>query len=187
MNGLDWTLLALAAGGLVLGYSRGFIGQIVSFAGLFVAYIVAYKFYGKLAPVIADTIALPSTEIYRNYEFIAKHLNLEAYIVNAISFALLFFGVKLVLMVAGHALNFIAKAPGLNLVNRSAGALLGLAEALLLIVVGVNVLTIVPSDGIQKLLEHSVLAPYALDGLPTVAGKLRQLWEHVPVGKSTSI
>ncbi|KIL37879.1 CvpA family protein [Gordoniibacillus kamchatkensis] len=182
MNGLDWVLLAVVLGGLVLGYSRGFIGQIVSFAGLFVAYIVAYKFYGDLAPIVKNTIALPSAQTYQKYEFFAKTLNLETYIVNAISFALLFFGVKLALVVAGHALNFIAKAPGLNLVNRSAGALLGLAEAALIVVVGVNVMTILPSDPIQSLLQHSMLAPYALDGFPAIAGKLRHLWETTSGG-----
>lgn len=182
MNGLDWILLAVVLGGFVLGYSRGFIGQIVSFAGLFIAYIIAYKFYGDLAPVIKSTIALPSTQTYQKYEFFAKTLNLEIYIVNAISFALLFFGVKLALVVAGHALNFIAKAPGLNLVNRSAGALLGLAEAVLIAVIGVNVMTIIPSDAIQSLLQHSTLASYALDGFPAVAGKLRHLWESTSGG-----
>jgi uncharacterized membrane protein required for colicin V production len=177
MNALDWVLLAVVLGGLVLGYSRGLIGQIVSFAGLFVAYIVAYKFYDDLAPVIKRTIALPSTQTFQKYEFFAKSLNLENYFVNTVSFALLFFGVKLALVAAGHALDFIAKAPGLNLVNRSAGALLGLAEAGLLVIVGINVMTILPSDAIQSLLQHSALAPYALDGFPAVAGKLRHLWD----------
>ncbi|MFC0210986.1 CvpA family protein [Paenibacillus chartarius] len=177
MNGLDWVILALILGGLVLGYTRGFVGQIVSFAGLFVAYIIAYKFYDDLAPTIQKTIALPSMQTYQKYEFFAKHLNLEMYFVNAVSFALLFFGVKLGLVVAGHALHFIAKAPGLNLLNRTAGALLGLTEALLLVVVGVNVMTIIPSDPIQLLLQHSLLSPYALEHMPAVADKLRQLWE----------
>jgi uncharacterized membrane protein required for colicin V production len=180
MNGLDWALLALTAGGLILGYYRGFVGQLISFAGLFVAYIVAYKFYGTLAPVLRSTISLPSFEAYQKYEFIIKGLNLETYFVNALSFALLFFGVKLVLVVAGQVLNLIAKAPGLNMVNRWTGALLGLAEALLLVIVAVNVMAILPSDSIQQLLSGSTLAPYAIHGIPAIAGKLQQLWQHGP-------
>jgi hypothetical protein len=51
-----------------------------------------------------------------------------------------------------------------------------------LVVVGVNVMTIIPSDGIQNMLQHSLLAPYALDGMPAIAGKLRQLWEQTSAG-----
>lgn len=166
LNGLDYTLLALAAAGLVFGYYRGFVAQMVSLAGFFIAYVIAFKFYKDFAPVLSKTIALPSYESYQKYEFVIKGLNLDTYIMNALAFAILFFGAKLTLTVLGRVLNVFAKVPGVNFLNRWSGALLGIAEAALLIIIAVNVMTILPSEAIQKLLSGSVTAPYLIKELP---------------------
>jgi uncharacterized membrane protein required for colicin V production len=178
LNTLDFIMLTLAAGGLIVGYWRGFIAQIVSLAGFFIAYIVAFQFYRDFAPVLQRTFALPASSSYQKYEFAVNILHLDTYIYNALAFALLFFGVKLALSVIGRLLHFIAKVPGLNFVNRWSGALLGIAEALLLIIISINVMTIIPSDGVQKLLSGSVFAPYLINHLPSFAGKLHDLWKQ---------
>jgi uncharacterized membrane protein required for colicin V production len=178
MNGLDYILLGLAAVGMIGGFYRGFIAQIVSFAGFFIAYFVAFKFYDRLSPVLQSSLSLPSFETYQKYEFIVKGLRLETYIMNALSFAILFFGVKLALAIVGRMLNLIAKVPGLNVVNRASGALLGLLEAALIILIAVNVMTILPSDSAQKLMSGSTLAPYLINDFPSLAGKLQELWKQ---------
>ncbi|MGO4500567.1 CvpA family protein [Paenibacillus sp. 2RAB27] len=178
VNLLDYVLMSVIALGLLIGYFRGFISQIVSISGMILAYLVAFYFYKDLAPLLKSAISLPTYQNYQKYEFIVKGLNLDTYILNAIAFALLFFGVKLALMVIGRALNLLAKTPGLSAINRWSGALLGLAEALLIIVIAVNVMTIIPSDGSQKLLASSSIAPYLINELPQVAGKLHDLWKQ---------
>jgi uncharacterized membrane protein required for colicin V production len=177
MSTLDYIMLALSAGGFILGYWRGFIAQMVSLAGFFIAYIIAYQFYRNFAPVLQSTFAVPASESYQKYEFIVKGLHLDTYMFNALAFALLFFGAKVALSVLGRLLHFIAKVPGLNLLNRWSGALLGLAEALLIMIIAVNVMTIVPSDAAQKILSGSTLAPYLINHLPSFAGKLHELWQ----------
>lgn len=178
MHTLDYVLMSIIVLGLLIGYFRGFIAQIVSISGMILAYLVAFYFYKDLAPILKSAISLPTYQNYHKYEFILKGLNLDTYILNAISFALLFFGVKLALLIIGRALNVLAKTPGLNAINRWSGALLGFIEALLIIVIAVNVMTIVPSDGAQKLLASSYLAPYLINELPQVAGKLHDLWKQ---------
>jgi uncharacterized membrane protein required for colicin V production len=178
MNMLDYLMLALAAGGLILGYMRGFIAQIVSLAGFFIAYIVAFQFYRDFAPVLQSTISIPTSENYQKYEFIIKGLHLDTYLFNALAFAILFFGVKVALSVIGRLLHLIAKVPGLNLLNRWSGALLGIAEALLILIIAVNVMAVLPSDAVQKLLSGSALAPYLVNHLPSFAGKLQELWKQ---------
>ncbi len=178
MNPLDYIMLALAAAGLILGYYRGFIAQIISFAGFFIAFFIAYKFYDRLSPILHSTISLPTFETYQKYEFLVKGLHLDVYIMNALSFAILFFGVKLALTVVGRALNLIAKAPGLHFLNRWSGALLGLLEAVLIVLIAVNVMTILPADSIQKLMADSSIAPYLINDLPSLAGKLQELWRQ---------
>jgi uncharacterized membrane protein required for colicin V production len=178
MNTLDIIMLVLTACGLIVGFWRGFIAQIVSLAGFFIAYIVAFQFYRDFAPVLQRTFAWPASSSYQKYEFAVKILHVDTYVYNALAFALLFFGVKLSLSVVGRLLHFIAKAPGLNFVNRWSGALLGVAEALLIMIISVNVMTIMPSDGVQKLLSGSTLAPYVIDHLPSFAGRLHELWKQ---------
>ncbi|MDR6554577.1 CvpA family protein [Paenibacillus qinlingensis] len=178
LNTLDYVLMSVVILGLLIGYFRGFIAQIVSISGMILAYLVAFYFYKDLAPLLKSAISLPTYQNYEKYEFIVKGLNLDVYILNAIAFALLFFSVKLALVIIGRALNILAKTPGLNAINRWSGALLGLAEALLIIVIAVNVMTIIPSDGPQKLLANSSIAPYLITELPQVAGKLHDLWKQ---------
>ena len=152
MNTLDYVMLSIVALGLLLGYFRGFIAQIVSISGFVLAYLVAFYFYRDFAPLLRNAVSLPTYQNYQKYEFIVKGLNLDTYILNALAFAILFFGVKFALVIIGRALNILAKTPGLNFINRWSGALLGLAEALLIIIIAVNVITIIPSNGLQKLL-----------------------------------
>ena len=178
LNGLDYVMLALLVLALAIGYRRGLIAQVVSLSGFLLAYLVAFWLYRDFAPILRHILPVPSFESYQKYEFLVKGLRLDTYVVNALAFALLFFAVKLGLTLAGTVLNLIAKAPGLNFLNRWSGALLGLAEALLLLVIAVNVMTIMPADSVQKLLGGSRLAPYCIDGFPAVAGKLQQLWKE---------
>ncbi|TXK85633.1 CvpA family protein [Paenibacillus sp. N3.4] len=178
MNSLDYVMLAIIALGLVLGYLRGFIAQIVSLAGFVLAYLIALYFYKDLARLLPNVVSLPASQNYQKYEFIVKGLNLDTYILNALGFAILFFGVKLALVVMGRLLNKLAKTPGLNFLNRWSGALLGLAEACLIVIIAVNVGTIIPSEGLQKLLSSSSIAPYLINELPNMAGKLHDLWTY---------
>ncbi|PZE20395.1 CvpA family protein [Paenibacillus xerothermodurans] len=176
MNGLDWTAAVVIAAGTLLGFYRGLVSQLVSVAGLVLAYIAAFAFYQAVAPWVAKTLALPASETYQKYEFLVQRLRLDTYIYNAIAFALLLFGVKIALSFAGRILNLIALAPGVKLVNKWSGAMLGLAESLLLIIIAVQVMAAVPNDAVQQVLAGSRSAPYMLDAVPSLTDKLQQLW-----------
>jgi uncharacterized membrane protein required for colicin V production len=183
MNGLDWAAAVLVAAGLVLGFSRGLIAQLVSFLGLFIGYVAAFMLYDEVAPVLKEAMALSNTETYKKYEFLAKTLQLDTYVYNAISFAIILFGVKLALSIAGRFLNLLAAAPGLKQVNKGSGAVLGVIEAALIVIVAVHVMTVIPNDTAQRLLKESVAAPYLLENIPIVSDKLQELWENRSVDK----
>lgn len=178
MNGLDYSIIGIIAAGLLLGYYRGFVAQIISLAGFFIAYFIAFKFYRDLAPVLHELINLPSYENYQKYEFAVKGLNLDTYILNALAFAILFFGTKAALTVAGRILNVIAKFPGIKFLNRWSGALLGFIEAALLVIIAVHVMNIIPNESVQKLMAESRLSPYLMNHLPAITEKLQELWKQ---------
>ncbi|OXM86717.1 CvpA family protein [Paenibacillus rigui] len=178
MNGLDWAAAVILIAGTVMGFYRGLVSQLVSVAGLIVAYLVAFTFYKDAAPLLAEALSLPSYASYQKYEYLVKGLHLETYVYNAIAFALLLFGVKLVMSIVGRVLNWIALTPGIKLMNQWSGALLGLTEALLLIIVAVQVMTVLPNDSVQQLLKGSKSTPYILNLVPSVSDKLHELWDQ---------
>jgi uncharacterized membrane protein required for colicin V production len=184
MNGLDWAAAVLVAAGVALGFSRGLVAQLVSFLGLFLGYVAAFMFYDELAPVLKELLGLSESETYKKYEFLAKNLHLETYVYNALAFALLLFGVKLALSVAGRFLDLLAAAPGLKQLNKWTGALLGLVEAALIVIIAVQVMTVVPNDTAQRLLKESTAAPYILEHTPLISNKLQELWEKRSDGKT---
>ncbi|TVY07662.1 CvpA family protein [Paenibacillus cremeus] len=178
LNGLDWAVLVAIAAGTVLGFARGLVTQLVSFVGLFIAYLVAFALYDDVAPLVKSTMGLSGLETYQKYEFLAKGLHLDTYVYNALAFAILLFGVKLAFSIAGRLLNWLASAPGLKQFNQWCGAALGFIEAALIVIIAVHVLTVVPNDNAQRLLKQSATAPYILEHTPLIANKLEQLWDN---------
>jgi uncharacterized membrane protein required for colicin V production len=176
MNGLDWAVAVLVMTGLILGYYRGFVSQLVSIAGLFIAYVVAFTFYKDVAPWIAGVLSTASSEAYQKYDFFVKGFHLDTFVSNAIAFGLLLFGVKIALSIVGRILHWITLTPGIKTINQWTGALLGLTEAALIVIVVVNVMVVIPNDTTQKLLKESTLAPHILNAIPSVSDKLNELW-----------
>ncbi|WJH34995.1 CvpA family protein [Paenibacillus sp. CC-CFT747] len=172
MTTLDVAVTAGFLFALVVGYRRGLIGQLVSLAGLILAYLAAYKYAGALAPVLAKWLPLEAFFSYKKYEYAVQSLRLEDYILRALAFALIFFAVKIALSVIGHVLNVIAQVPGLNSLNRWGGAALSFLEAALLFWVLVHVLSVVPSDPIQQAMARSRLATFVMDSLPGILDTL---------------
>lgn len=172
---LDWIVYLLLAAAAVIGYRRGFIAQLVSFLGLFVAWLSAYFFYDDIAPWVGKLIPIETFDSYPKYEFAVKAFKLDLYIVNTLSFVTIFLAVKLGLMIIGRVLSLIAKVPGLNVLNRFSGALLAAAEALALLLVAVHVMSILPSDGAQTLLADSPAAQWLLSLTPALWEQLQNL------------
>jgi len=173
---LDWIIFALLIGGIILGYIRGFISQLLSIAGLFIAYVAAYFFYDDLAPWIAKIVPLSSWETYEQYEIIFNSFNLDVFFYNAISFAIIFFGVKIGLTLASYFFNFVAKVPGLNMINKWSGALLGLLEAAVIIVVSIIIMDILPSETMQEIVSDSYIVKWIHEQIPDAAERLHQMW-----------
>ncbi|MCZ8523611.1 MULTISPECIES: CvpA family protein [Paenibacillus] len=177
-NGLDWALLVIAAAGAALGFSRGIVGQLVSVTGLVLGCLAAFLFYDETAPFVRGVLALAGAEAWQPSGLLAPGSRLETYVCNALAFGLLLFGVKLACSIAGRMLGWLAAVPGLKQLNQLSGALLGLAEAALLLIVALHVMSVTPVDSVQRLVKQSVAAPYILEQTPALTSRLRELWEQ---------
>ncbi|WP_135548621.1 CvpA family protein [Paenibacillus cymbidii] len=175
-NGLDIAVGVILLIAVAIGYRRGFISQLISLLGLVIAYIAAYKLHPYVSPWIKTIIPLQTFTAYEHYEPLITKLRLDVYVINALAFALIFFAVKIGLSVVGRVLNMIAKVPGLNMTNRLAGAGLALLEAAVIVAIGLYVMKIMPSDGIQTLLAGSGTMPFVQEHVPVWLDKLTLLW-----------
>ena len=164
---LDIIIVAVLVLSIIIGYMRGFVRKLVSIASWFAAYLVAYLWFDDLSPVLQTMFPLSSNEKLAEYSGLVVGLKLDTYIYNALAFALLFFGTKVVLTVVGYFLQGVASIPGISLINRWLGVLLGIVEAAVIIIIGIVVLEAMSSERIIDLLEQSLIVnwmhTYALD------------------------
>lgn len=174
-NALDWIVYVLAAAACIIGYRRGFAAQLVSLLSLFVAWLTAYFFYDDAAHWVGKLVPVEAFVSYTKYEFIVRTLKIDRYVVNALSFLLIFLLVKIGLVLAGHVLSLIAKVPGLNALNRFGGALLALLETTALLLIAVHAMAILPSDGAQRLLAGSQAAQWLIGLTPSLWEALQSL------------
>jgi uncharacterized membrane protein required for colicin V production len=177
-NVLDIIIAVALVGALALGYHRGFVAQLVSILGFFIAYVAAYAFYDDVAPVLKKLLPLHNLKNYDRYAFLVEGLNLDVYFYNAVAFAGLFVLAKVALSVLGGVLHLVSKAPGLNAVNKWSGALLALLEAVLIVLIVVHMMSILPSDNLQQVLSESEAAHFIMENMPDAAAKLQQLWNE---------
>jgi uncharacterized membrane protein required for colicin V production len=177
VNGFDLAAIILFLGGAILGYLRGFVGQLWSVAGFAAAMAAAFWLYDDLAPWIGLLLPFPATagQDHGPAFGLLSGLPLGQYISSAIAFVALFFLVRLAFSLAGKLLNLALRLPGLAQANQWSGALLGLVEAALLFAIAVNLLHLSPSSRIQEELNHSHIAKHVLEHSPKLIDKLR-LW-----------
>jgi uncharacterized membrane protein required for colicin V production len=175
-NLLDVIVAVTIAGAIFLGYYRGLVAQLVSIAGFFVAYVIAFIFYDELASGLIRIMPLHAFQSIEQYAFIIEGLNLDVYLYNAISFTLLFVITKVGMSFLGRVLHLFTKVPGIKLINKWSGAVLALLEAVLLIVIAVHVMSALPSPKVQAVLVESKSAAFIMEHMPDAALKLKELW-----------
>lgn len=174
-NLLDWLLLIAIVLWVIRGYVRGFISQLVSLVGLFVAFLAAYFLYDEVAVIVAKIIPITAWHKYEEYELFINILNLDAYFYNAIAFGVIFFAVKIGLSIVAYVLNIIAKAPVLNMINKLTGLALAVIEAAIILVIIINVMSAIPNDTTQSLLANSSIAQYILTKMPLLVDYFHRL------------
>src|SRR5690606_26654939 len=96
---------------MALGYKRGLVGQLLSLTGWLIAFVAAFLLFDDVADWLAGLPVFGGTEpagantgeaAERSSALLA---GAGTYVSRAIAFALLFFGMKLVLSVLGWVLH----------------------------------------------------------------------------------
>src|SRR5690606_27211164 len=140
----------------------------------------AFLLYEKLAEVLLKLPWLDAIETFQSEAASPAAAVLDGakgYVSNAIAFALLFVGFRLLLTAAGWLLHGIASMPVLRTVNRAGGAALALAEAAVIVILALLILQELPSPTAQTWAAESAIFTWLKGNSPIVLDGLSWLWQ----------
>lgn len=171
---LDLILMILLLFGLFIGLNRGFILQLFHLIGFITAFIIAATYYDDLANRLE--LWIPYKELSENIwpEFL-QGIPIEMAFYNIISFAVIFFAVRIILQIVASMLDFVAAIPLIKPVNKILGAVLGFVEIYLIAFILLYVLALTPIETVQSSINNSSLALLILEQTPYFSNKLFDL------------
>ncbi|WP_202078250.1 CvpA family protein [Caldalkalibacillus salinus] len=176
MGMMDVILIICFLLGFYTGYRRGFILQAVHLVGFIVAYVVAYRYFRDVAPMLETWVPYPFHDQEVVSGFWVEMMQIETLFYSAIAFALLFFSTKFILMLIGHLLTMIARLPVLNFANRWLGGILGFVGAFIVTFVLVHVMLFIPWQTGQDSLTDSAVATWMLDKGSFLSDQMKESW-----------
>ncbi|KEO81110.1 CvpA family protein [Tumebacillus flagellatus] len=140
------------------GWRTGLVRQIISLVGMLAAYFIAKTAYPSFVPVVAKYVTVTTFTDGSNAVANLIANTVLNHLQEAIAFLLLFFVSFFVVKFVGRLLDMIANLPGLSIVNRLSGAVIGLALAVFIAALVVNVMNLMPQESVRGALQHSQLA-----------------------------
>jgi len=173
---LNLILIFLLLFGLIIGLKRGFILQFFHLIGFAAAFIMATLYYNKLTPHLVLWIPYPELSGDNVWAQFLQALPLEKGFYNAISFAIIFFAVKIALQIIASMLDFVAALPILNWMNRILGAVFGFLEIYLIIFILLFILALTPLSIVQSVINDSSIALFMIEKTPILSDKIKSLW-----------
>lgn len=177
---IDLLLLFLMFIGILTGLKRGFILQLFHLIGFIVAFVAAVIYYDDLSPKLTLWVPYPELPADASWAVFLDNLPLEQAFYNAVAFAILFFGAKIVLHIIASMLDFVSELPILNSLNTLLGGILGFVENYVILFVVLYIAALVPVAGVQSALDGSLLAQLIIEHTPVLSNELENLWiEHV--------
>lgn len=142
MNSIDIVLLLLFIPGIIRGFSKGFLEQVLSLAGILIAVWAAFKFSGLVCEWLKPTLDISET------------------VLNVVAFALILIVVSLGVLLLAKLLTKVINVAMLGWLNKLLGVALSVVVTGLLVgIVIVLVDTVNLKFGLIKsdILETSVL------------------------------
>lgn len=174
MNTVDLILFGLFVMGILYGYRKGLVRQAVGFLGLFISIIVAYSFSKHTAVFLQKHFPIPQEYLPPLLLVILDLVSFNL-IYTLISFVLLFFLTRWFWLWIGAVFSTLAELPILSLFNRWLGACAGALQVLVVIIIGLNIVQIMPESKWKEEIHQSHLALYFLNLSPFLSEKLKDL------------
>lgn len=169
-------LLLFLCFGFFMGLRRGFVMQTVHLFGFIVSFVVAALLFRKLADQLSFWVPYPELAEGSEWALFLSSDPLESAFYNAVSFAIIFFSVKIILQIIASMLHVVVQLPGLKFVNKWVGGVLGLIEVYFISFIILYILALTPIAGLQERIDKSILATLMIEYTPIVSGIAKSLW-----------
>ncbi|UOR13864.1 CvpA family protein [Halobacillus amylolyticus] len=173
---IDLLLLIILFLGVMVGFRRGFILQLFHLIGFIAAFIVAVMYYDNLAPKLILWVPYPELPEGASWAIFMESLPLEQAFYNASAFAILFFGVKIILQIIASMLDFVSELPVLSSLNSLLGGILGFVERYFLLFILLYIAALVPLGVVQNALDGSFLAQFIIEKTPILSSQIKTMW-----------
>lgn len=166
---VSFIILIVLFFGFLMGLRRGFVLQLVHLVGFIVAYIVASIFYKRFANQLSMWIPYPDLLSDSAWGVFLSTMPLENAFYNAVAFAVVFFGAKIILQTFAYMIDFVARLPVLRSINSLLGALLGFIEVYVITFVVLFIIALLPIDAVQDKIGNSFVAKLIIQHTPILS------------------
>lgn len=173
---LDLLIIFLLFGGLVTGFRRGLIVQIIHMTGFIIALVVAYSYYKQLAEKFVLWIPYPGVTAGSKLSTTVDKLDLDETFYRLLAFVLIFLVVKFGLQLIASMFDFLKYLPVLGFVARFTGAVFGFIEFYILMFLVLYLLAMLPIDFIQDRISSSLLAKSMFEHTPLLSETVKKWW-----------
>lgn len=172
----DLILLFLFLGGLITGFRRGLIVQLIHMTGFFIALIVAYLYYIPLSEKFVLWIPYPGVTAASKLSWTVEQLDLDQTFYRVLAFVIIFIVVKFVLQLIASMFDFLKFLPVLGFLSRFGGAILGFIEFYILIFLLLYLMAMLPLDFLQEMIGKSLLADMIFEHTPVISETVKNWW-----------
>ncbi|MGN7388249.1 CvpA family protein [Sporosarcina sp. SAFN-015] len=173
---LDLIILFLFLGGLITGFRRGLIVQLIHMTGFIIALIFAYVYYKPLSEKFVLWIPYPGVTAGSKLSWTVEQLDLDQTFYRMLAFVLIFIVVKFALQLIASMFDFLKFLPVLGFLSRFGGAILGFIEFYILIFLLLYLLAMLPLDFIQEMIGRSLLADAIFEHTPIISETVKKWW-----------
>lgn len=168
MNLLDVLLLLFLFGGLVFGFKRGFLRQSVSFVGLILAFVLAFRLKNVVAIFLYERLP------FFNFNGIFKGISsINIIIYELIAFVLVFSLIMIIIKLIGFLTGAVEKILNstiiLGIPSKILGAALGFLESYVLIFIVTYILVQPIFNFNYNIISESRVASFAFNNTPLVS------------------
>lgn len=173
---LDILILILLLGGLITGFKRGLLVQVLHMTGFIISFIVAYAYYKQLAEKFVLWIPYPGVTAESQLSWSFGELDLDQTFYRLLAFILIFFVVKILLQLIVSMFDFLKHLPILGFISRFFGAALGFIEFYVIILLLVGMIALLPIEFIQNRIDSSILAKTMFEHTPIISEAVKNWW-----------
>ena len=173
---LDLLIIFLLLGGLITGFRRGLIVQLIHMTGFIIALVVAYTYYKELAEKFVLWIPYPGVSDGSSLTFVVGELNLDETFYRLLAFVLIFIVVKFVLQLVASMFDFLKYLPVLGFIARITGAVFGFIEFYIIIFFVLSIFVMLPVEFIQNMVNKSIMTGLMFEHTPLLSEAVKNWW-----------